>query len=216
MGVANNIAKETDGSVLVETTVMMSLLMILLFGSIDFLFAFYQLNSAAKAVQVGARIAAVSAPVATGLNRLSALATRAIVPGRAMPSFSVTCDGAAAACNCTGFCTGVGEYDAAAMNTIVFGRGSTACNDATSSYFAGMCDIFDQITPANVIIVYTQNALGYSGRPGGPVPTITVSLQNLSFHFFFLGALKGFHDIQMPAMTTTITGESLCSGNSCS
>jgi Flp pilus assembly protein TadG len=209
------IAKDTDGSVLVETTVMMTLRMILLCGCVDFLFAFYQWNTAAKAVQVGARIAAVSAPVAAGLNSLSAVATRSIVPGRAMPSFTVACNGATTSCTCTGFCTGVGDYDAAAMNTIIFGRGSMACNDATSYYFAGMCDIFDKITPANVVIVYTQNGLGYSGRPGGPVPTITVSLQNLSFQFFFLGVLKGLDHIPMPAMTTTITGEDLCSGNSC-
>src|SRR5258708_419481 len=209
-------ARDNNGAVLVEATIMMTIMFVFVLGSIDFLFAFYQWNTAAKAVQVGARIAAVSAPVATGLNSLSEVATRSIVPGRAMPSFSVACDGATTSCTCTGFCTGVGEYDAAAMNTIVFGRGSTACNDATSYYFAGMCDIFDKITPANVVIVYTQNALGYSGRPGGPVPTITVSLQNLSFRFFFLGALKGFYDFQMPAMTTTITGEDLCSGNSCS
>ena len=141
-GVVSKIARDTDGSVLVETTVMMTLLMILLFGSIDFLFAFYQWNSAAKAVQVGARIAAVSAPVAAGLNSLSAVATRSIVPGRAMPSFTVACDGATTSCTCTGFCSGVGDYDAAAMNTIVFGRGSTACKHWSCHCCARGCRTF--------------------------------------------------------------------------
>jgi len=53
--------------------------------------------------------------------------------------------------------------------------------------------------------------LGYAGRPAGPVPTIRVSLQNMPFRFFFLGALLGFRDIQIPEVPTTITGEDLYS-----
>ena len=133
----------------------------------------------------------------------------------AMPSFTATCDGGTAICNCQGACKGVGGYNATAMRTIVFGRGSTACGDATSSYTAGMCDIFDRITLANVRIVYTQPAapagLGYAGRPAGPVPTIKVSLQNIPFRFFFLGGLLSFRDSQIPEVPTTITGEDLYS-----
>ena len=42
---------------------MIPIIFLFLLGAIDFLFAFYQWNAAAKAVQVGARIAAVSTPV---------------------------------------------------------------------------------------------------------------------------------------------------------
>ena len=102
-------------------------------GSIDFLFAFYQWNAATKAVQMGVRIAAVSEPVARGLNGLSAgVVSASLRPGSAMPSFTVTCDGGRATCTCEGACKGVGGYNDAAMRTIVFGRGSTACGDATS------------------------------------------------------------------------------------
>jgi hypothetical protein len=91
----------------------------------------------------------------------------------------------------------------------------TSLGDATSFYTAGMCDIFDRITPANVRIVYTQPAapagLGFAGRPGGPVPTIKISLQNMPFRFFFLGDLLGFRDMQIPSATTTMTGEDLYS-----
>jgi hypothetical protein len=138
-------------------------------------------------------------------------------PGSAMPAFTVTCDGGTATCTCDGTCIGVSGYNATAMDTIVFGRGSVTCGDATSSYTAGMCDIFNRITPANVRIVYTQSAapagLGYAGRPAGPVPTIRVSLQNMPFRFFFLGSLLGFRNIQIPEAPTTITGEDL---HSCS
>ena len=208
--------RDNNGGVLVEATIMITIMFVFVLGSIDFLFAFYQWNAATKAVQVGVRIAAVSDPVAKGLNGLSAgVVSASLRPGSAMPSFTVTCDGGTAICTCQGACKGVGGYNATAMDTIVFGRGSMACGDATSSYSTGMCDIFDRITPANVRIVYTEPAapagLGYAGRPAGPVPTIRVSLQNMPFRFFFLGALLGFRDIQIPEVPTTITGEDLYS-----
>ena len=209
---------DIKGSVLVEVSVMLPIIIFFVLGSIDFLFAFYEWNAATKAVQVGARIASVSNPVMTNLNALSAaLASRTLRPGSAMPSFTVTCDGGTATCTCEGTCQvgGVIGFNAAALNTIVYGRGSTACGDATSSYTAGMCDVFNRITPANVRIEYRQFAapagLGYVGRPGGPVPTIKVSLQNIPFRFFFLGKL--FQDVHMPGLATTITGADL---NSCS
>ena len=208
--------RDNNGGVLVEATIMITMMFVLVLGSIDFLFAFYQWNAATKAVQVGVRIAAVSDPVAKGLNGLSAgVVSASLRPGSAMPSFTVTCDGGTAICNCQGACKGVGGYNATAMQTIVFGRGSMACGDATSLYTAGMCDIFARITPANVRIVYTQPAapagLGFAGRPGGPVPTIKISLQNMPFRFFFLGDLLGFRNIQIPGATTTMAGEDLYS-----
>jgi len=208
--------RDNDGGVLVEATIMITIMFVFVLGSIDFLFAFYQWNAATKAVQVGVRIAAVSDPVARGLNGLSAgVVSASLRPGSAMPSFTVTCDGGTSTCTCHGACKGVGGYNATAMYTIVFGRGSMACGDATSSYTAGMCDIFSRITPANVRIVYTQPAapagLGYAGRPGGPVPTIKISLQDMPFRFFFLGDLLGFRNIQIPDAATTMTGEDLYS-----
>ena len=64
--------RDNNGGVLVEATIMITIMFVFVLGSIDFLFAFYQWNAATKAVQVGVRIAAVSDPVAKGLNGLSA------------------------------------------------------------------------------------------------------------------------------------------------
>jgi TadE-like protein len=206
--------RDQHGAVMVEVTIVLSVTLILVFGAIDFLLLFYQWNAAAKAVQVGARLAAVSDPVASGLNRLSqAVVSASVPPGAAMPNFVVTCDGRAATCTCNGVnaCVGIKGYDAAAMNTIVFGRGSSSCSDAKSGDGVGMCDIFPRITPANVKIVYAQTGLGYAGRPGGPMPTVIVSLQNLPFQFFFLRGLMGFHDLQIPASTVSLTAEDLSS-----
>jgi Flp pilus assembly pilin Flp len=204
--------RDQQGSVMVEVTIMLSIALVLVLGAIDFLLLFYQWNAAAKAVQTGARLAAVSDPVASGLNNLSqAVMSASVPPGAAMPNFVVTCDGRTATCTCNGVNACRGGYDRAAMNTIVFGRGSSSCSDAKSADVVGMCDIFPRITPANVKIVYAQTGLGYAGRPGGPMPTITVSLQNLPFQFFFLRGLMGFHDFQIPASTVSLTAEDLSS-----
>src|SRR5215831_4103708 len=204
--------RDEGGAVLVEVTVMMTIMFVFLLGAIEFLFAFYQWNAAAKAVQIGARIAAVSDPVAVGLNGLSrSVVSVNLPPGAGMPAFEVTCKGATSNCTCVGLCTGLGDYNPQAMNTIVFGRGSRSCSDATNFYNAGMCDIFSRITPANVVITYTQTGLGYAGRPGGPVPTITIAIRDLPFQFFFLGGLLGFDRIKMPELATSITAEDMSS-----
>ncbi len=206
---------DETGAVLVELSILLPILITVLCGSIDLLYALYQWNAAAKAVEVGARIAAVSDPVAIGLNNLSSqvVLSGSVTPGQPMPSFRITCDGSVQTCTCVGTCAGMApnSFNTAAMNRIIFGRGSISCTDAKLYYTSGMCDILPAITPANVKIVYTQTGLGYAGRPGGPVPSITVALQNLHFEFFFLSYLLGTN-VPMPAMTTTITAEDLCSG----
>jgi hypothetical protein len=74
-----------------------------------------------------------------------------------------------------------------------------------------MCDALASITPDNVVVVYRQSGLGYAGRPGGPLPTIEVSLENMRFQLFFLNSLLGLH-LAMPAVKATMTAEDLCSG----
>lgn len=210
---ARSLSRDVGGAVFVEVTVMMSIMLVFLLGSIEFLFVFYQLNAAAKAVQVGTRIAAVSAPVATGLGSLSTSVLGIVQPGAIMPGFEIRCDGETARCTCTHgpACPRDLDFNSAAMNTIVFGRGSSSCTDASNFYNSGMCDVLSRITPANVVVVYAQTGLGFAGRPGGPVPTITVSLQNLSLQLLFLGGILGLDKLQIPALTTSITAEDLSS-----
>jgi hypothetical protein len=207
-------AQNEDGGPLVEVAVILPIMITVLFGGIDFLNAFYQWNAAAKAVEIGARIAAVSDPVASGLNAIPAsVLSSTEVTGDPMPDFDVACDGGVSNCACVaGTCAGMGSYSARAMGLIVYGRGGYGvCQQPKSQYFAGMCNIFERISPANVTITYAQTGLGYAGRTLGPVPTITVSLNEASspsklpFKFFFLP----FADIAIPSVATTVTGEAL-------
>src|SRR6266550_6433175 len=88
--------RDSEGGVLVEATIMITMMFVFVFGAVDFLFAFYQWNAATKAVQLGARLAAVSSPVADGLSNLStAVLGGSVQPGDPMPAnaFTVTCTG---------------------------------------------------------------------------------------------------------------------------
>lgn len=201
---------DQSGGVLVEATVMLLLTLLVLFGSVDFLNAFYQWNMANKAVQHGARIAAVSNPVASDLPTFDWTST-VLSPGDPLPAnsnlYSWTCN--------SGGCTGTsGGYDVNALRTIVFGRnwlitGNASCDPSANQYLRGMCHMFSRIGINNVEVLYTDTGLGFAYRPTGPLPTITVRLRNLPFQFFFLSGLMGFGGIQIPAETTTITGEDL-------
>jgi TadE-like protein len=208
------LARDEDGGPLVEVAITLPILILFLMGGVDFMNALYQWNAAAKAAEIGARIAAVSDPIASGLASIADDALNSgLASGNPMPDFTVECDGGVAACACTsGACDGVGSYSPEAMGLIVYGRaGNGACTPPASQYFAGMCNFYGAIAPQYVTVVYQQTGLGYAGRTVGPVPTITVSLNaassktKLKFKFFFLP----FAAIDMPQVTTTITGEAL-------
>lgn len=190
---------------MVEMTLVITLLLTLLLGFVDFGYAFYQWNAATKAVQVGARMASISTPIAPQISTAGATA----IPGNRIEllSYNYVCDGATSACVCTGANCVAGVFTAANFNRIFYGDDNTC----VAVRRPGMCDFFPRLLPANVRVRYTATGLGYQTRPGGSVPTITVSLQNVTFQFFFLGGLLGFNNITMPPMLSTVTGEDMSS-----
>jgi Flp pilus assembly protein TadG len=195
-----HLARNERGASMVEFSIIAFLFFMLLGGLIDFSYAFYQWNSATKALQQGARLAATSDPVDSSLKNWTGLSS-GIDPGDPFPAFTRTCSGA------SGSCSG-GTYSTAAMNTIVYGRNQASCGAVGADQTPGMCDVFSRVQPQNVIVTYQQTGLGFAGRPGGPVPTITVELTGLTFTYVFLGGLFG--PITMPPMRTTETGEDMC------
>ena len=197
----NALGGDRSGATMVEFAVGVFLFLVFTSGLVEFTLAFWQWNAAAKALQVGARLASVSNPVSSDLSTMTGMEGGA-APGGKMPYFKRVCSGASQSCS------DGGTYSAAAMSTIVRGRDGT-CGTLGPDGYPGMCDIFSRITPANVRITYTHTGLGFAGRPGGPVPTITLELTGLTYSFVFLNALLRFPPITIPAMRTTITGEDL-------
>ncbi|MER8411582.1 TadE/TadG family type IV pilus assembly protein [Mesorhizobium sp. M1342] len=194
---------------MVEATICMILLLTLTLGFVDFGYAWYQWNGATKAVQVGARMASISAPIAPGI----AAAGTATTPGDPIPlgNYDYTCNGATSACTCAGAGCVAATFTPANFNRIFRGdaTGVGTCPALAAGQRPGMCHFFPLLQPANVVVRYAATGLGYQTRPGGSVPTITVRLQNVTFQFFFLGGLLGFGNVTMPSMLSTVTGEDM-------
>lgn len=202
--------QEQGGAVMVEAAIALTVMLVLTLGFVDLGNALYQWNSATKAVQVGARLASISNPVATGLTSAAPTGTPGapIVANAYLPfvctSTGCTQNGATVASNTTNF------------NQIFQGdmpfNASVPCPALTSGKRPGMCHFYPMLRRENVVITYSATGLGYQTRLSGPIPTITVSLRNINFQFFFLEGLLGFTDITMPSMLSTVTGEDLKSG----
>lgn len=197
--------QDDKGNALAEFALLALVSMVLLGGTVDFFRMYWEWNAAMKAVERGARIAAVSDPGVPALRTMNAIGT-ANLPGDTVqstpsydPNFSVTCTGAA--CGAT-------------MNDMLYGRGNAACGAASGAYNVGMCHLYPRIRPENVRLTYTASHLGYYGRPGGPVVTVTVELLNMSYEFVFL---RGFFPFLadgtrfFPRAVTSITSEDLSS-----
>jgi hypothetical protein len=205
---ASNIARarslswrDSSGAAAVEFGFVASILIVLLLGTLDLGHAFWQWSQASKALQLGVRLAAVSDPVSSDLKTMTGLSAT-VLEGDPMPFFTRTCSGA------TQSCSNGGVYDPVAMRTIVYGRGNVSC-PTTRQGFPPMCQIFPRITPQNVIIEYTHTGLGFAGRPGGPVPTITMRLTGLTYEFVALNTLLGLAPIPMSGLNAVATGEDL-------
>ncbi|MEI9409776.1 TadE/TadG family type IV pilus assembly protein [Mesorhizobium salmacidum] len=194
-----------SGATMVEMAIVMPLLLTLLLGFVDFGYAFYQWNAGNKAVQAGARLAQISTPVASGLLL------------ETITQSDVTKIGTAVAANTYNYiCTA----NTAGSVTCTCGAGATCQNlnvsqaafdfiFSGSSTRAGMQTFLPMLAKSEVRIQYQASGLGYWTRPSGPVPTITVSITNHPFQFFFLGGLLGFGNITMPSMLSTVTGEDM-------
>ncbi|WP_162916746.1 TadE/TadG family type IV pilus assembly protein [Dongia deserti] len=204
--------RDETGASIIEFSIVMVLFFLLTFGLVEFGYALFQWNSASKAAQLGARMAAVSDPVWSPLTTLTSTGTPG---GPWQTNYSVTCWGTNAS-GTNGTCSGTAPggvslaYSAANMQRLVFGRGGDlTCGTIGADGDPGMCDIFWRITPQNVRVNYRHTELGFAGRPGGPVPTVTLTITGLTYQFFALGGLMGFDEITMPDFTVTMTGEDL-------
>lgn len=205
----HQLRRDETGTTTVEFTIVALLFLLLTFGLVEFGNMFWQYNSAAKAAQLGARLAAVSDPVWGALSTLTDDGT----PGTAWTTdYNVTCDGDSEDCDGTHS----GDYSTEAMDCLVFGRSAATppCDDecdptGIDDAEAGMCDRYPLITPENVSITYSHTGLGFAGRPGGPVPTITLQLTDLQVPLFVVGDLLGLGPVTLPPFTVTMTGEDL-------
>ena len=191
---------DPSGAVAVEFGLVGSMFIVMLLGIMEFGTALWQWNQATKAVQLGVRLAAVSDPISSDLKTMTGL-SETVEEGDPMPYFQRICSGASKTCS-------GGTYDETAMKTLIYGRGNTACPTTWQPYPA-MCQLFPRIRPENVVVEYRHTGLGYAGRPGGPLPSITVRLTGLEFDFVALDTMLGLPKISMSGLAATATAEDL-------
>ena len=184
--------RDRSGAAAVEFSMIAMLLIVLIFGIIDFSMAIWQWNSAEKATEFGVRLAVVSSPIANGLetfdcktNAISWGARCSTAGAGQLPT--VLCRGDTASC------TGGFAYSAVAFAPIA----------------TRMQSVYLQLLPENITIQYADSGLGFAGRPGGPVPAVTVCLQNMNFDFTIINGLLGFGTIAMPPFCATLTAEDM-------
>jgi Flp pilus assembly protein TadG len=204
----SRLLKDEFGAAMVEMAIVIPLLLTLTLGFVDFGYAFYQWNAADKAVQVGARLASNYNPIAPGLVNAVATLPSGDSPGDpvAAGTYDYICTassaGTASCQNCMG-----GKCTAAAADQDAFNLLFTG-----DSGRPGMQTFLPTLQKSELRVEYAATGLDFWTRPGGPVPTITISIVNHPFQFFFLGGLLGFANITMPDMHSTVTGEDLSSG----
>jgi TadE-like protein len=175
-----------SGAVMIEYTLVFTMLMVLTFGLIEFGLAFHRYNAAETATSVGARYLATRGPVVTGVSdcgvATSATAGTNCASVSGSSAWTITCNA---------------------------GAPSGACQaDVLNALVARMQQFSPEIEAQNVQVVLRGSGLGYVGR-GAPVPLITVRLTGMIYDFIALDDLLGFGAVTMPGFDATLVGEDL-------
>ncbi len=191
-----------DGVTILEGLMVIPIVLLVYAAVIEFGFAVYQWNQAVKAMQHGARLAAVSDVVLpdadwTALGDFSSTGQQTgQAPPPPIPLVAESCGPGDVPCK-------VNE-----MNWLIFG-GDGVCDPNFGSTKPGMCDLNRHIGVNNVHVTYARSGLGYVGHFNGPVVTITLESRNLRFRLPMLGALLGLNNMEIPAHPVSITSEDL-------
>jgi len=175
-----------SGAVMIEYTIVFTILIMMTFGLVEFGMAFYQYNAAETATAVGARYIATRGPVVTGIAdcgvTTSATAGTACSAVSGSNTWTRTCNASSPAAGC----------QAAVLNALV----------------ARMRQFAPNIQAQNVQVVLRGAGLGFVGR-GAPVPMVTVRLTGMTFDFIVLNSLLGFGAVSMPSFDASVAGEDL-------
>ncbi|MFY0666068.1 MAG: hypothetical protein JXQ97_15700 [Natronospirillum sp.] len=196
--------KDESGLSMTESLMTIPIVIILMGAMVEFGVMMNQFAQTAKATQVGARLAAVSDPVASAAAMGALIADYPAnsqgdpAPDPGSSPVSVVCGAGAAACDTT---------ELARLLT----GGDGVCGQVTNG-IRGICDVAPFIAAENIRVSYHRSGLGYIGRPDGPVATITVETRNLTFDFLILDRIiTALTNIAIPAHPVSITSEDLSS-----
>ena len=160
--------RDTRAASAAEFAIVLPLLLIVLFGTVDVGRYAWSLAMSEKATQTGARFAVTTDMVVAGLNTYSFATSGGVPQGTTVDEATfpgVKCD--SLRCTCLGTCS----------------FPTTADNAAFTRLVTKMKDINPDITAGNVEVTYAWSGLGFAGDPNGPdvAPLTTVSLKDVPF-----------------------------------
>ena len=192
---ASSLRRDDSGATFVEFAVVFPILMFFVLGAVDVSLLMVNWMSYNRATYAGARFAAISNPVATGINTTIAGGTAGnscINPntgastGNCTAKSATTCIATGAT---TGSCTNSYTFDNAALDAIV----------------AKMKEVMIEGTldRRQVSVTYTPITMGYVGRPDGFPMNITVAIRCVRHRFYFMQGLMRW---TFPALTGTCAG----------
>ena len=186
--------RDTRAASAAEFVLVLPLLALLVFATIDAGWYAWQINLAEKATQAGARMAVVTDPVASGLtSETYNSATYGLSQGDTIPASALgllTCKGSSCTCT-TSPCPSSLTFNSTAFNAIV-----------------GRMQAYDgRVQAANVVVEYRGSGLGYAGDPSGMqiAPLVTVKLQNMQMNALSSYVWKAA--IQLPDFAYSLTME---------
>ncbi len=195
--------RDEDGTTIVEMAIVLPLFLVIFFAIIDFGRLWFHYVNVEKAVQIGARIAAVRPAACAGVPDFN---VRAAVDGAAPARTGTECN--------------AGQNICLAVPRIT-------CNgSAENGTAAEIWDRINPVFPSNTTIGNLNFAYDYDpdlGFLGGPyVPVVTVEITNAEFEFLHpLAALIGLAGgggstvggtVTFPDLSVSLPGEDLAQG----
>ncbi len=193
-----NILRNDEGSAAIEYVALLLPLIALVFTSLQIALAYHFALTAQKAVELGARIAAVRDAVHVGLPSTNELATGSSAGdacgfgGCTDPGGPWTCSGATVATDAS--------CDAAKFNEI-------------RDEVARLAYLLDD---DDLSITYSYGLLGYADGPFVPIVEVAIVERPFFLQFFFNLAFGGDDDnveVTLPAVAATAIAEDLSSTN---